>query len=60
MARYRRHNAEVREYFKDRPGDLLVMNMSKGAGWKELCGFLNCKAPSAPYPIEFKTLGGKQ
>ena len=60
LARYRRHNAEVREYFKDRPGDLLVMNMSKGAGWKELCGFLNCKAPSAPYPIEFKTLGGKQ
>jgi hypothetical protein len=28
LNRYRAHNAEVQEYFKDRPGDLLVMNMS--------------------------------
>jgi hypothetical protein len=27
LARYRQHNAEVREYFKDRPGDLLIMDM---------------------------------
>jgi hypothetical protein len=40
LERYRRHNREVLEYFKDRPQDLLVMDMNKGAGWWELCGFL--------------------
>jgi hypothetical protein len=48
--RFRRHNAEVLEYFKDRPRDLLVMNMSKGAGWYELCGFLRKPLPDVPYP----------
>jgi hypothetical protein len=55
VARYRRHNAEVREYFKDRPGDLLVMDMEKGAGWLELCGFLRMPIPDAPYPMAFVT-----
>jgi hypothetical protein len=50
LERYRRHNAEVLEYFKSRPRDLLVMNMSMGAGWHELCGFLRKKLPVAPYP----------
>lgn len=52
--RYRRHNTEVLEYFKDRPQDLLVMNMSGGAGWYELCGFLRKQVPNAPYPRENK------
>jgi len=52
--RYRRHNAEVLEYFKDRPQDLLVMNMSAGAGWYELCGFLRKPIPDVPYPRENK------
>lgn len=51
--RYRRHNAEVREYFRERPHDLLVMDMSSGAGWYELCGFLRKTIPSKPYPHEF-------
>ena len=61
LARYRRHNAEVLEYFKDRPGDLLVMDMDfgwpkrndEGAGWHELCGFLGKSVPSVPYPRAF-------
>ena len=52
--RYRRHNAEVLEYFKDRPRDLLVMNMSAEAGWYELCGFLRKPIPVAQYPRENK------
>ena len=52
--RYRRHNAEVLEHFKDRPRDLLVMNMSAGAGWYELCGFLRKPIPNVPYPRENK------
>ena len=50
LARYRRHNSEVREYFRDRSGDLLVMDMDGGAGWRELCGFLNLPAPRVSYP----------
>jgi hypothetical protein len=50
LERYRRHNAEVREYFKNRPGDLLTLDMSKGAGWKELCPFVERPIPNIPYP----------
>lgn len=50
LARYRRHNAEVREYFAGRPGDLLVMSPSDG--WENLCRFLRCEPPSSPYPHE--------
>jgi hypothetical protein len=71
LARYRRHNAEVREYFKDRPNDLLEMHMDGGdertpqgervryprppAGWPELCAFLNRPIPDRPYPRKFIT-----
>jgi Sulfotransferase domain/N-terminal domain of galactosyltransferase len=55
LERYRRHNAEVMEYFKDRRDDLLVMNMSNGAGWQELCGFLKKPIPNVRYPKNFIT-----
>ena len=51
LARYRSHNAEVLEYFADRPDDLLVMSMDEGAGWRELCGFLDMVIPAVPYPF---------
>ena len=55
LARYRRHNFEVLEYFKDRQDDLLVMNIDEGAGWPELCGFLGSPVPNVKYPREFAT-----
>jgi GT2 family glycosyltransferase len=48
LQRYRQHNAEVREYFKDRPGDL--MEMPIGSGWETLCGFLGNEIPAVEYP----------
>ena len=57
LARYREHNADVREYFKGRPGDLLTMDMDS-AGWPELCGFLGNPVPQVPYPREFPTAKG--
>jgi hypothetical protein len=54
-ARYRRHNAEVREYFADRPQDLLIMHMDRQPGWTGLCRFLNRPTPAAPYPEAFAT-----
>jgi hypothetical protein len=61
LARYRRHNAEVLEYFEGRRADLLVMDMDfgwpnredRGAGWHELCGFLGKPIPKVPYPRSF-------
>src|SRR5271155_326297 len=50
LHRYRRHNWHVLEYFKDRPGDLLVMDMDGGGEWAELCAFLGRPIPSCPYP----------
>jgi hypothetical protein len=55
LERYRQHNTEVREYFRDRPRDLLVMDMDARAGWRELCGFLDREQPDAAYPFVFKT-----
>lgn len=48
-AAYRRHEHEVREYFADRPGDLLVMDICGGDGWQPLLEFLGA-GPDVPFP----------
>ena len=48
------HNKEVREYFKDRPNDLLVMNICAGDGWEKLCPFLDKNIPAGPFPYMHK------
>jgi hypothetical protein len=50
LARYRRHNAEVLEYFRDRQDDLTVMNVDAGDGWPSLCKLLRQQIPAEPYP----------
>ena len=50
VERYERHNREVLEYFKDRPGDLITFDISAGDGWEKLCGFLGHPVPDAPFP----------
>lgn len=55
LARYLRHNAEVLEYFKDRPDDLLVMNMDGNCRWRGLCAFLGAPVPAEPYPKKYVT-----
>lgn len=50
VARYERHNRDVLEYFKDRPDDLLILDLPKGHGWPELCGFLDVDVPVEPFP----------
>lgn len=62
LARYRRHNRDVLEYFSSRPGDLLVMKMSElnsDQCWQKLCGFLGKQIPSIPYPHAHKDVPGK-
>lgn len=53
-ARYREvfeaHNAAVRDYFAERPGDLLEMWLERGDGWAELGAFLGREdVPDGPF-----------
>lgn len=50
LERYRRHNHEVRAYFADRPGDLLVLDLARGDEWPELCHFLGHHIPDQNFP----------
>lgn len=50
LERYRRHNQEVMEYFRDRPDDLLVFNLEENPGWEPLCTFLDKPIPTHPFP----------
>lgn len=49
-ATYDAHNAEVRAYFKDRPGKLLEINFSEGPRWDPLCDFLGRPVPETDFP----------
>ena len=46
---------DIKEYFKDRPNDLLVMNICEGEGWEKLCPFLGLPIPNKPFPFTNKS-----
>jgi len=50
---YDLHNRLVKDYFKNRPADLLILNITKGEGWKKLCPFLNKDIPDRIFPKEY-------
>ena len=43
------HNRAVLDYFKDRPGHLLVMDLERGDGWEALCSFIDEPVPDVPF-----------
>ncbi len=47
---YNDHKKNVIEYFKDRPNDLLIIDIIGGDGWNKLCKFLNKPIPKMPFP----------
>lgn len=50
---YRNHTERVREYFKDKPGRLVELDIDRGdANWDVLCGVAICPGNTAP-EIEF-------
>jgi len=51
---YEKYNKQAIAYFKDKPSQLLVMNIFEGDGWKELCRFLNKPVPNKPFPHKNK------
>ncbi len=50
MEVYARHEQDVRAHFAGRPNDLLIMNLERGDGWREICGFLGVPIPDAAFP----------
>jgi hypothetical protein len=50
VASHHRHVAAVRDYFGERPDDLLEMDISAGDGWEKLCPFLDKQVPDRPFP----------
>ncbi|MEZ5895039.1 MAG: sulfotransferase [Parvularculaceae bacterium] len=46
------HEQSVRDYFRERPDDLLVMDLRAGDDWEKLCAFLGEQAPDAPFPAK--------
>jgi hypothetical protein len=47
---YDRHVAEVKAYFKDRPDDLLIIDVCAGEGFEKLAPFLDVPVPAEPFP----------
>lgn len=47
---YDQHNRDVLAHFRDRPDDLLVLNLADGDGWEKLCPFLDRPVPDVPFP----------
>lgn len=54
-ASYETHNRAVIEYFRHRPGDLLVLNVSEPEAYPKLCAFLGRPAVSGAFPWKNKT-----
>jgi hypothetical protein len=48
--RMKSHDEEVKDYFKDRPDDFLVMDLPRGDGWDKLCPFLGADVPTNSFP----------
>ncbi|MCA8949711.1 MAG: hypothetical protein KDE27_09425 [Planctomycetes bacterium] len=51
----RNRKRRILEYFKDRPGDLLVIDVTAGEGWDKLCPFLGIEPLTVDFPHANKT-----
>ena len=48
---YDRFVNDALDYFKDRPRDLLVIDICGGETWEKLCAFLGEPIPDTPFPL---------
>lgn len=60
MTFYESHNRAVKEYFRHRPEDLLVLNVAEKDAYKKLCDFLGKKTDKTEFPWNNKTSKIKQ
>lgn len=47
---YNKHIADVKEYFRNRPNDLLVIDLTVGEGWEKICSFPGKQIPNKDFP----------
>ncbi|GFD97179.1 hypothetical protein KUL156_38440 [Alteromonas sp. KUL156] len=52
---YERHNRFVINYFKNRPDDLLVINLSKDGAYQKFLNFISMQSSREAFPWENKT-----
>jgi len=52
---YIKHNELIIDYFRHRPDDLLILNISEKDSYQKLCDFLNLKNCKNEFPWENKT-----
>ena len=50
IARYQKHNKDVKAFFQNKNKQLLVVNWIEGDGWNELCEFLDIEVPKVDFP----------
>lgn len=55
IAHYNRHNQDVMDYFKDRPKDLLIINLAENCNYQRFVEFLGVKSPYDNFPWENRT-----
>ena len=53
---YENHVLTVKNYFKNRSDDLLIINISDGNQWSSLCDFLQKDIPDCPFPHKNRNL----
>jgi hypothetical protein len=52
------HLNRVKQYFKNRQNDLLIIDITKGDGYEKICPFLNLEIPQEAFPksnVDFKS-----
>ncbi len=54
---YREHNAEIRQHFRSRPGQLLEFDPTQTEDWGPLCEFLSAPVPEMSWPHANATRG---
>ena len=52
---YLRHNHSVKDYFRNRPDDLIVINLSRKPDYQRLCGFLDVESSEQDFPWDNRT-----
>lgn len=55
ISHYEYHNRSVKDYFRHRPDDLLVLDISRPGAYRQLCDFLGVPCRNDDFPWENKT-----
>jgi len=55
ISHYNRYNQSVIDYFKDRPGDLLVVNLAEKGAYRRFVDFIGVQSPYPDFPWENRT-----